>query len=411
VPTLVLVALVVALVAPRSTPGGLALLALPIILATAIAGQLDRAIRLAPLELALALFGGYLALNAAWAASRGAAYGKVAIYLLFVIIVSLAATAIPRLDRDVAERVRRAIVAAIAVGAAYLAIEIAFGQPLKRLVTSLLPFLRPSPKHAAVEDGWVKSIGLYVLNRNLAVLVMLIWPTFLIVRTALAPATARLVAGGLLVLTAVAVLRSEHETSMLALVAGCLVFAGTHAAPRIMRGVLLAAWIAATMLIVPVAGVSYSAGLYQAEWLPKTARNRIVLWGVTAGKVREAPLLGIGIDSTKPLDEQAADGAAWPANHPYPLRTGRHSHSIYMQTWYELGAVGAAFLLAIGLLVLRAFGRAPGDAQPYLSACFTATAVISAFSWGMWQPWFMAAYALLAVIMLLALDGDRRGRA
>lgn len=408
VPALALASLLVALVEPRSTPGLFALLALPIMTLAVFRGQLERSARLLPLEIVALVFGLYLAVNASWSIDRTEAYGKVAIYFLFATLVSLVVTALPALDTKTATRLRQAIVLAVLVGAVFLAIESAFDQPIKRTVASLLPLLRPPKKHTHVENGWVTEIGLYVLNRNMAVLSALLWSTLLLMRETLRPALSRIIGAALLVTTAIAVFRSEHETSMIALVFSCLVFAGFWVTPRAMRVLVAIGWITATLLIVPLAAQAYSAKLYQAEWIPKTGRNRIVLWGVTAAKVAETPILGIGIESTKPLFEESAATAAWPKDHPYPLRTGRHSHNIYMQTWFELGAVGACLLLALGLLVLRAFSRLAEGVQPYAYAGFVSVAVIGAFSWGMWQPWFMATFGLWGVVWLIAADAARR---
>ena len=74
-----------------------------------------------------------------------------------------------------------------------------------------------------------------------------------------------------------------------------------------------------------------------------------------------------------------------------------------MQAWYELGAIGALLLCGIGGVVLRGFERLPGPSAPYATASFVAAAVIGAFSWGMWQTWFMAAYAIWALLLVLAI--------
>ena len=407
VPVLAGIALLVGMVSPRATPGLLALMTVPAILAAAVMGRLERPLRLGMLEAVMIGCGLYLIANSTWSVDKGEAYTKVAFYFLIVVVVSLAALAFKMLGEDTLARLRRAIVVMVIVGAVFLAIESVFGQPIKRFVTSLLPMLRPPKKHIEVDDGWVKEIGLYVLNRNIAMLSLALWPAILLMRDTFAPRNAKIAVAVVFALGAAAVFGSEHETSMISLVVASVTFAGMKLAPKVMRAVLVAAWVAATVLVVPIAAASYSAGLYKAQWIPKTGRNRIVLWGVTAAKVREAPLLGVGVNSTKPLDLEASTKAAWPKDHPYPLRTGRHSHNVYMQTWYELGAIGAAFLLAIGLLVLHSFRRLPEDVQPYLYASFASTAILGALSWGLWQPWFMAAFAIWAVLLLMAIEMQR----
>ena len=114
-------------------------------------------------------------------------------------------------------------------------------------------------------------------------------------------------------------------------------------------------------------------------------------------------MLGTGIASTKLLDQEAGPTAPRPADYTYALRTGRHSHNIFMQTWYELGGIGAAFMLAIGLTVLALLGRLSAAVGPYAQASFVSAVIVGCFSWGMWQTWFMAAYALWAILLTFAI--------
>lgn len=166
--------------------------------------------------------------------------------------------------------------------------------------------------------------------------------------------------------------------------------------------------MAATLLVVPIAVASYSADLHQTKWIPKTGQARIILWSVTAVNVMEAPLFGVGVAATKALDERVADQSEQREGHAYPQRTGRHAHNIFMQTWYELGAVGPVILLGLGLLILRHLFRLTDAVQPYAIASFVSAAIIGAFSWGIWQTWFMAAFGIWALLLMLILEAARR---
>ena len=409
-PALALIALVVALLAPRSTPGLLLVLGAPIV-ALATPAWLTPGLPNPSLLTAMAAMAAYLFLNALWAVDPVEGLSRALLFSAIVAFVTAIAMALPRLPTEDARGLQQAILLGIGLGALFLAVETPFGQPIRRTAISLLPFLRPAPKHVVVSKDWVDSIHLYTLNRNLAVLNLALWPAFLLLRSRLAPTLAWVAAVALLALAALAIFTSEHETSMIAIVAGCLVFAGCAIAAPLMRALVLAGWIAATLLVVPLAAVAHNAGLHQAQWLPGTARNRIVLWSVTAKKISEAPLLGIGIGSTKPLDEEAAPAAETRPGDTYPQRTGRHSHNIFMQTWYELGGLGAVLLLTLGVLGLRVLARLPLADQPYAYASFVTAAVIASFTWGMWQPWFMAAFGIWAMLLVIALDAARRSRA
>jgi hypothetical protein len=52
--------------------------------------------------------------------------------------------------------------------------------------------------------------------------------------------------------------------------------------------------------------------------------------------------------------------------------------------------------------------RLPSADQPFVFASFASTMVLAAFTWGIWQPWFMCAFGLWAVLLLVSLDATRR---
>jgi len=122
--------------------------------------------------------------------------------------------------------------------------------------------------------------------------------------------------------------------------------------------------------------------------------------------VPKAPLLGVGIESGKVRDARAQHQQ--PPDHEYPRRTGTHSHNVYVQTWYELGGIGAVLLCALGLSILVAIRRLSDSRQSFALATFVTAAAMAAFSWGMWQPWFMASFGASAVLFMIAAEHVRR---
>jgi hypothetical protein len=365
---------------------------------------------LAPLVAACAAFGCYIIANASWSADPAQAYGKVLFYWVAVALVFLAIAGLPKLGARVLGHMQQAILAATAIGAGVLFFEVLSHGLIERVLFSNIRWLRPDPKHIQVVDGRVTAIGPYMLNRNMAALCLVIWPSLLMLRTLCGTQMARHVGFALLTVAGVAILWSDHATSVIAITLGGLTLVGMSLAVRAMRTLIAVAWTAAALLAVPIASLAFDHQLQLAEWLQQTARNRIILWGYTASEIRKAPLLGVGVASTRELDEARAPTAARLEGYGYALRTGRHSHSIFMQTWYELGAIGAVLLLVIGLLGLRVLWRLPQVDQPIAFAGFVAAATIGASSWGMWQTWFMAAYGIWAVLLALALEGARRQR-
>jgi len=406
----VLIGLITSLVAPRTTPVILLLVAILIVMLALTAGHRLVPPSSTPLALALGAFTGYLAVNALWAVSPWHGLSRAALCGLIIAVGMITAAVLPKISTEGAGRLSEAVLLGVVLAAGYLTLEVVAGQPVRRFIISLFPALQPSPKHMTSADGWVTQLNLYTLNRNLGLLNLMLWPTLLLARTRFSTPLGRMAGLGLLSVAALGMFSSEHESSMLALVVGCLVFVGMAFAASTMRKVVLAMWIAATLLVVPIADIAHDAGLHRASWLPQTARNRIILWSVTADRLQQAPILGIGIDSTKPLDEESAASAPRSPGDAYAQRTGRHAHNIFMQTWYELGAVGACLLLIAGMAALHALSLLPSGQQPFAYAGFVSAMVIASFTWGMWQPWFMAAFGIWAMLLVIALDAARRSR-
>ena len=75
---------------------------------------------------------------------------------------------------------------------------------------------------------------------------------------------------------------------------------------------------------------------------------------------------------------------------------------MFLQSWYELGAIGALLLAIAGATVIVLMLSLPALAQPFAIGTFAAFAIDGAFAWGMWQSWFMCAVALLPIYLRIA---------
>ncbi|CAN0493047.1 unnamed protein product, partial [Phaeothamnion confervicola] len=183
-----------------------------------------------------------------------------------------------------------------------------------------------------------------------------------------------LIAGGAGAFVAIAA--SGHQSSQAALVAGVVVFLLVRSAPRVALLATAAAWVAATLFIVPLALSAYSTGLYESPWLFHSARHRVVIWHETARHVPNAPLLGVGADAT-PAINRNLEAAGAPQQHgEFTVTTGRHAHNFYLQIWYELGGIGAAIMFATGLLTLAAIWMLPSGVRPMAVARVAAMAML-----------------------------------
>lgn len=403
--TLIGVMVAAFLIGPRTSPALLLMLALvPFAWVTPsdLRDQLERGSL--PFALAYA-FGLYLLVSVAWSADRFESIGKVALYFAFVTAIWVAQAAVAVTGERVLAKMVNGMLIAVFIGLLFLCFEELTHHSIKRLVFTLLPATRLPARHIVVDDGIVETVAAYATNRNMAALSLALWPMLLASQLVLTGARGRIAALSVLATAGLTISLSQHDTSVVALIASVLVFALAWHWPRFSVGLVAAGWITATLLIVPLATAAYrDASLHFATWLPHTARQRVILWGYTADQVAKHPWLGVGVASTKTLDNRRAATAEKPPGFVYPLRTGPHAHDVYLQTWYELGAIGAVVFSMLGLAVLRSIARVPAVLMPYALASFVAASLVAAFSWGMWQAWFMGAFGVSAVLMVISLE-------
>ena len=357
-----------------------------------------------PQALALLLaLGLWAALSSTWAADPPEAIGKAALLIVFSAVAFWTLAQLPA-SRTALLR-HGAWIALVAFGAclAFLALEEATNHVVKRQFFHMLPFTRPPARHVVATANDLQIAG-YITNRNMAAAMLGLWPMLLMVR-ALVDRERSLVASAALAVLAVATFAmSMHETSSIAFAASVLVFAIGLRWPRAALSLVTVGWLLATLSVVPLATWAGStAQLHSAQWLPNSARHRIVLWEYTAQHYWQRPLTGIGAASTKVLDNRRGVDVEVKPGTRYQWRSGTHAHNMYLQTWYELGAVGALLLCLAGLSLIAAASRLPRSTVPYATAAFTAAAVMGASTWGFWQVWFMAAFAVSSVLLGIAI--------
>ena len=297
----------------------------------------------------------YMAASSIWALDPGAAASKVTGVAAVALCAFISFAGLQCLDAKATERAVRLVLIGAGLGLALVALEFASGQSVTRLLFNILPVLRPEGgKDLAIETGRVTGIARYELNRNVAVVVLLLWPAILLLmqqRTmpgrALLGAAAILLTGGLAFI-------SEHETSMIAFSISLVVMAIAWLNERLAGWAVMAVWCLAFVLIIPLSLYAYQkADLHHSPHLPYTAQARIIIWGFTAEKVMQSPLIGIGVRSTRVLDSELLPTAERDEGDVFARRPGRHAHNLFLQSWFELGLIGAGLVLAFGVAVLR----------------------------------------------------------
>ncbi len=155
------------------------------------------------------------------------------------------------------------------------------------------------------------------------------------------------------------------------------------------RGPRVAGWVTAALIVTMpllVMGLRHS-GL--ASGLPLSWAERVGYWNFAADRISEHPLLGWGLD----------------ASRTFGPAIGLHPHNGAMQVWLELGLPGAVLGALAWAVILD---RCANAERSLLMAAAAASAAVyllfGLISFGLWQEWWLALGALVAVIVALGRD-------
>jgi hypothetical protein len=347
--------------------------------------------------IALGAFVAWMGLSALWSPARGnalwATFGAAILLMASWRALALA----DHWPRQIARRIEAAFVLAV-LAAVWLTLhEQATGMGLKRLLMSFLPITRPGSAYVKFRDGWAVSIEPFTSNKNIAAAVLLAWPAMLLSRGFATTPPLRLLRAVTIAALVAGVFMSNHETSKLAIVASALAYAAAGWRRDWVHWAMVAAWIAATLLVVPIVLVLYNAELHRAGALQHSGQHRIVIWGLTAQSTLKQPVIGHGLAATRAFDEMTPQSEI-PMLPGTRIKAGInvHSHNVFLQVWHELGAVGAVLLMLAGLPLLAWLRRLPDATGRHLCAAWVVGMVIAGLSWSLIAPWFQAAFGFAA---------------
>ncbi|HEV7463705.1 MAG TPA: O-antigen ligase family protein, partial [Methyloceanibacter sp.] len=192
---------------------------------------------------------------------------------------------------------------------------------------------------------------------------------------------------------------------VMAFFVGALVLGLAARSRKPTRMLLVTGWTIAVLLAVPLGALPYGFGWQHWKWLPpESVAARFYIWKYVADKIHETPIAGIGIRATRDLHLTIPADAGDPTETEGPLRgrEARHPHNIFLQTWLELGAIGAILLLGVGLTGLWAIRAWPPILETSGYTLFAVCCVIGVSGFDLWQTWLLAALALAWTAMLLA---------
>jgi O-antigen ligase len=388
---------------PRITWLFLPLTALALI-AAAIrkSGEWRPLLQLQPASIACLVVVAYLFLNASWAADPGTAVTKAFLLLAVLALTFAAGSAIPQTDDRQLRKAAMAFALGTFVVALFVAFELLTDGAITRLALNSIHLLqRPNFKHATISHGQITSLNISNLNQNVAILAFALWPALLVLQS-VEHWRRRLVFTLVLFAAAVSpICISSHQSSQVAIGASLAIFVIAWFWRKTAIRLLAALWCLAFVLALPAAFLAYKGDLHMAPWLPDSFRARVIIWEYTAERALDHPWLGVGVDSTHVLKEPR-DAAERPPGFIYQRTIGWHAHDLFLQTWFELGVVGAILIAFAGAVLVLQMSLLPAEAQPFAAANFTVFMAIEAFGWGMWQTWLICAIALSVICLLMA---------
>jgi O-antigen ligase len=350
----------------------------------------------------------YALLSVSWAADPERAIAKAGTLLVVLVAVFAASRAIAQLEAWQLRHAACALAAGAFVGALFVLIELLSEGAITRVAKNSLDIFSPTSSKRLVvsEEGRVLAITVTAFRQNVAMLVLHLWPALLALGAVAVTSYRRVFIAALVLATVVAVAFSQRQSSQLALVVSALVFALAWVSRSAASHALAIAWCLAFVVVVPASFAAYKADLHMAEWLPTSARARVIIWEYTAERVLERPLLGIGAASTRALQPKGEE-AEQPPGFIYPRTTGWHAHNLFLQVWYELGAFGAVLVAFSGAWLALRIQHLPLHAQPFASASFAAPATASGFASDLWQTWLLCSVGLMVLYLLAAAYATR----
>jgi O-antigen ligase len=361
-----------------------------------------RILQLSALSGILVLTSGYLMINATWSLDPERAFIAVIIFLVLSLVLHILPRTLPELPHNALRAMALGFYGGYVIGAFLLAIEIIFDHPLHLRLFRAVPTLTPQMRDLVIQDNAIQQLPSYFLNSHVAALAFLIWPALLVAWHLGSSAGTRAILLACLLPTIPAVYLSDHETSKLALTGGVGAFLIARFVPRATSAVIITAWLIACTAAVPLASLAYDLQLHRAEWLQPSARQRIVIWGVTGEQTAKAVLLGHGIVTARQIGKQQEEHPIYAPGTNFPLSVGPHAHNGYLQVWFDTGALGAMLLLVLGLLVLHNISRLPGHVRPALYAMYATVALLAASSFSLWSRPFLASFGIAGAFTVLA---------
>ena len=249
------------------------------------------------------------------------------------------------------------------------------------------------------------KLGGAEVTRSITPVTLLLGPALLAVMAGVRQPWQTIVSAILVALASLVVIASPHETSKLGLVGWMFIWSlATWSATWAHRAVV-ASWASACLLVVPFALSTYALEFQKSRQVQETAQARFIIWHEYATHVADAPLLGHGFNMSSVIRLEAPGVAELPyvaqnRKAPVNLKPFRavHPHNVYLQVWFEFGALGALLFFTIGLTIIQRVRQLEPRQIPAIYATIMAAIAILFSSYGLWQFWFLGLFAFVTVV-------------
>ena len=283
----------------------------------------------------------------------------------------------------------RALVWGVCLGAFLLAIEALGGLTIQG-------FFR----------GWFggdTQIRLEMLNRAICVLVLVLWPTVVVLwRQGRWKMAVAVVAAGLLL-----IFLGRSQSAQIAVSISLVVFAFVFFLRR-WAGRILAVASMLAILAAPVIVLDQPWSDKLQAILPATESSvlqRLYIWDFVADRIVEKPLAGWGLAVSRTVPKGSEESPA--GGETLPL----HPHSAPLQLWFELGLPGASLFALLFALAFLAVGRIRSDrvVQAAVGANIVVALSLVSMTYGIWQKWWLVALGLVAAFSTAAATSGSAG--
>ena len=289
----------------------------------------------------------------------------------------------------------RLICIAIIALAGLLSLELSTNQLIHQFLVNSLGMSMSIPNFYVIGEHHI-YVSPQFLSQHVGTLSYLFWPVVLGLSITIQRGRKSLIAL-FVALTLISVSISINETAMLAMTIGIGAFLVASILPRTAVTLVGAIAVMATMAIVPLTYISHDMlQLWNNPYIPPSGQGRIHIWNQIAHAiVRSTPqemLRGHGVVHLQAL---LYNGTGFIWEHAL-------AYNVFLQTWYEVGLLGAVVLLVIVLVILGDIRRLPRYAMCCALGAFVVVIMsLVTTAWELWVPWHLGLIGLVAVVSTL----------